>query len=158
MTPQEQKAANDAAKLNPGAAKKAKATDVKNPIPPITEPTPEEIEAAKKQQDQISKDVETKRARELANKAVNDGTYNGKLPSVGRTVHFFPNQDDVLYDVRQKFLAAIVVKAWGNHRCDLRILPSKDTDAKTLRQNIPHASKSHSLVLGGAFWDWPQLT
>lgn len=147
-----QKAGSAVAKSK--TASKAKATAGDGPAP-MVEKTEEE-KAADEQQAKISADVESKREQQLADQLQNS-PYTGTLPSVGRIVHFFPSVNDIqARDGDVEFVAAVVVKSWEHHRCDLRIFTATEEGGRwTLRKEIPHKSKAHPLIADGAYWEWP---
>lgn len=117
-----------------------------------------ELDAATAQQNKISKKVEAKRAAELAK--ANDNTLPPEFqqPSVGRIVHFFPNENDKqALENGVEFVAGIVVRTFGNHRADIRIFPAvEEKERYTMRWNVPHQTKAAQVATeNSGYWAWP---
>lgn len=80
-----------------------------------------------------------------------------KIPSVGRIVHYFPNQgDEVAAKNNAKFIPAIVVQQFGTKLLNLQVF-TMNTDAPTvLRFSVNHKSDAPS-GNGLSYWDWPEI-
>lgn len=80
-----------------------------------------------------------------------------QMPSVGRIIHFFPQQND--WHARSNyanFIPAIVVQCWGDDNVNLRIFPVvEEGDEILIRWSVPHKSKKISEAEDQAYWEWP---
>lgn len=117
-----------------------------------------EDKAAEAEQAKITKQVEEKRANELALANDHNLPPDFQRPSVGRIVHFYPNENDkqaLENDV--EFIAAIVTRVFGHHRVDLRIFPAvEEKNRFTRRINVPHKIKAATASGDDSgHWEWP---
>lgn len=86
-----------------------------------------------------------------------------KIPTVGRQVHYFPNDcDKVAEENGCKVLPATVIQVWGT--CINLSVQTFNGDAPViLRSSINHKSSvskgedGNPIKGAGRYWDWPEI-
>jgi hypothetical protein len=90
-----------------------------------------------------------------------------KVPTVGRTVHYFPSGiDEVAQANGATVLPAIVIQVFGT-RVNLQVLTMNPDAPNVLRYSVAHksdAARDHIRQVVGeeapiveAHWDWPEI-
>ncbi|HEY1201693.1 MAG TPA: hypothetical protein VGE79_11955 [Niastella sp.] len=80
-----------------------------------------------------------------------------KLPTVGRTVHFYPGAaDETCRANGAQCLPAIVVQEWGNTVANLHVFTANHDAPNVIRFSVDHVSKRFEGSQQG-YWDWPPI-
>ena len=80
-----------------------------------------------------------------------------KLPTVGRAVHYFPNETDKHSQANgATVLPATVVQTFEGPVLNLLVVTMNQDGPVVLRFSVPH--KSSPLADNGfSYWDWPEI-
>lgn len=79
-----------------------------------------------------------------------------KAPTVGRIVHYFPNDGDKHCEKNgAEVVPAIVVQVFGRTVANLSVFPMNPDGTNVIRYSVQHRSQVNNE--GIPYWDWPMI-